>query len=216
MKSFNRRGISLACVSMLSIFTLLGCSESVKDSEIKVAPLHASFSIDVNNINAVVGDADNVFVGYVEKLEGTDYKFPVTVETETGTKEVSSPYTNYSVTVIDNIKGTLKKNEPIPIQKSGGISEDQDLYLLYEDDSLPVEGKYYIFNTYNQEDGSILVSGPNSNIEVNVEDLASGPKSLTAGSKSEIVNSEEYKEYVKAVKNEIKSDRQRFESNYTE
>ncbi|AVK86586.1 hypothetical protein C3943_25460 [Lysinibacillus sp. B2A1] len=183
--------------------TLLVYSESVTtNSEIEVSLLSASFGIDVNNVNAVVGDADNVFVGYVEKLEGTEYKYPVTIETEVGTKEVSSPYTNYSITVIDNIKGKLKKN--ISVQKSGGISQDQDVYLLYEGDSLPVEGRYYIFNTYNQPDGSILISGPNSNIELNIN------------SKSEILSSEEYKKYVEAVKNEVKSDRKRFESDYTE
>ncbi len=202
MKLFNRR-ISSACVSILSMVTLLVYSESVTtNSEIEVSLLSASFGIDVNNVNAVVGDADNVFVGYVEKLEGTEYKHPVTIETEVGTKEVSSPYTNYSITVIDNIKGKLKKN--ISVQKSGGISQDQDVYLLYEGDSLPVEGRYYIFNTYNQPDGSILISGPNSNIELNIN------------SKSEILSSEEYKKYVEAVKNEVKSDRKRFESDYTE
>lgn len=202
MKLFNRR-ISSACVSILSMVTLLVYSESVTtNSEIEVSLLSASFGIDVNNVNAVVGDADNVFVGYVEKLEGTEYKYPVTIETEVGTKEVSSPYTNYSITVIDNIKGKLKKN--ISVQKSGGISQDQDVYLLYEGDSLPVEGRYYIFNTYNQPDGSILISGPNSNIELNIN------------SKSEILSSEEYKKYVEAVKNEVKSDRKRFESDYTE
>ncbi|MNH38937.1 hypothetical protein D3C79_1000410 [compost metagenome] len=69
---------------------------------------------------------------------------------------------------------------------------------------MPVEGRYYIFNTYNQPDGSILISGPNSNIELNIN------------SKSEILSSEEYKKYVEAVKNEVKSDRKRFESDYTE
>lgn len=201
MKLFNRR-ISSACVSILSMVTLVYSESVTTNSEIEVSLLSASFGIDVNNVNAVVGDADNVFVGYVEKLEGTEYKYPVTIETEVGTKEVSSPYTNYSITVIDNIKGKLKKN--ISVQKSGGISQDQDVYLLYEGDSLPVEGRYYIFNTYNQPDGSILISGPNSNIELNIN------------SKSEILSSEEYKKYVEAVKNEVKSDRKRFESDYTE
>ncbi|MEL3956782.1 hypothetical protein NST17_06180 [Caldifermentibacillus hisashii] len=67
----------------------------------------------------------------VEKLEGTEYKFPVTVEPENGAKEVSSSNTNYSITVIDNIKEKLKKNTAIPIQKLGGISENIDMYKLY-------------------------------------------------------------------------------------
>lgn len=206
MKRINRR-LSLVCVSALSMFALWGCSanENANKAEIEVAPLHATFDINIGNVNEVVGDADNVFVGYVEKLEGTEYKYPVTIETEGGTKEVSSPYTNYSITVVDNIKGKLKKNNAIPMQKSGGQSEeDKNLYLLYEDDFLPEEGKYYIFNAYTQPDGSSLISGPNSNIE------------LDANSKSEIVSSETYKEYKKAVQNEVKSDRQRFDSKYSE
>ncbi|MEC1178260.1 cell surface protein [Metasolibacillus meyeri] len=201
MKLFNR-GTPLVCTALLFTFALFGCSENVKDEEIVVAPLHATYSIDVSNINAVVGDADNVFVGYVEKLEGTEYKFPVTVETEDGTKEVAHPYTNYSITVIDNIKGALKADTTIPVQKSGGLSEDQDMYILYENDMLPVEGKYYIFNTYNQPDGSILISGVNSNIELN---------SLTRN--NDFSNTKEFKEYKTAVKNQVMSDRERFETN---
>lgn len=206
MKKFKQRFFSIS-VSALAITTLLGCTSSeTTQEEIEVASLHATFDFDIDNINAVVGDADNVFVGYVDKLEGTEYKFPVTVETENGTKEVSSPYTNYSITVIDNIKGKLKKNQNIPIQKSGGQSEeDKNLYLLYEGDFLPEEGKYYIFTSYNQPDGSILISGPNSNVEINAE------------SKSEIVSAKEYKDYKKAVQNEEKTNnRQRFESKYEE
>ncbi|MGG6447370.1 cell surface protein [Pseudobacillus badius] len=202
----NRR-LLLVSVSTLSLFGLWGCSTSTNNAEIKVAPLHASYAIDVNDINEVVGDADNVFVGYVEKLKGTEYKFPVTKETEDGgTKELSMPYTNYSITVVDNIKGKLKKNKPIPMQKTGGQSEeDKNLYLVYEKDNLPKERKYYIFNTYNQPDGTILIpGGPNSSIELN------------AARKSEIVSSKKYKEFKKAVRNQVKSDRKRFESKYNE
>ncbi|MFC0475564.1 cell surface protein [Robertmurraya beringensis] len=200
MKLFKKQFVLLFILALL-IVGLVGCSE--KEKVMKVAHLHGTFDINVDNVNEVVGDADNVFVGYVDKIEGTEYKFPVTVETENGTKEVTSPYTNYSITVVDNIKGRLKKNNSIPMQKSGGISEDSDIYILYEDDSLPEEGKYYIFNTYNQPDGSILISGPNSNIVLNVTD------------KSEIVSSKEYKKYKEAVKNEVKTDRKRFSSKYS-
>ncbi|WP_052404896.1 hypothetical protein [Bacillus rubiinfantis] len=34
---------------------------------------------------------------------------------------------------------------------------------MYEDDTLPEEGKAYVFLAYTQDDGSLLVSGPNSN-----------------------------------------------------
>lgn len=206
MKYFKQRFFSIS-ISALAIMTLLGCnSTETTQKEIEVARLHAAFDFDIDNIHAVVGDADNVFVGYVNKLESTEYKFPVTVETDNGTKEVSSPYTNYSITVINNMKGKLKKDEIIPMQKSGGQSkEDENVYVLYEDDFLPEEEKYYIFTSYNQPDGSILISGPHSNVEINAE------------SKSEIVSATEYKDYEKAVQHEEKpTNRQRFESKYEE
>lgn len=34
---------------------------------------------------------------------------------------------------------------------------------MYEDDTLPEEGKSYVFLAYAQVDGSLLISGPNSN-----------------------------------------------------
>lgn len=203
MKKYSHY-LFLLCTLGLFLFILFGYSSSEKTKHILVAPMHGSFDIDPAIPNELVGFADNVFVGYVEKLEGTEYKFPVTIETEGETKEVSKPYTNYSVTVVDNIKGKLKKNNAIPMQKAGGISEEEDLYLLFEDDFLPEEGKYYIFSTFTQPDGSLLISGPNSNIALNAEN------------KSEIVSSDNYKKYSKAVENEIKSNRERFKSNYSE
>ncbi|MGE7903314.1 hypothetical protein ACQKNS_02755 [Peribacillus sp. NPDC094092] len=117
---------------------------------------------------------------------------------------MTDPYTNNLITVIENIKGKLKKNTAIPMQKSGGITEEKDMYILYEDDFLPEEGKFYIFNTYNQPDGSILINGPNSNLEIDVN------------KKSEIVSSKEYKKYKDAVKNEVKTNRERSKSKYEE
>lgn len=161
----------------LSLFTMIamlasGCSNSnvdkniTKAGEVPTSYLHASFDINVDNSKEVVGFADYVFVGFVEEMTGTDYKFPVTKETEDGPKELKSPYTNYSIKVLDNIKGNLKKDVSIPLQKSGGLSEDKSTYFLFEDDSLPQKGKVYVFTATAEQDGSLLVSGPNSNIEV--------------------------------------------------
>ena len=86
--------------------------------EIKTSYLRGTFSIDYSDLNAVVGDADYVFVGTVASEEGTVYKDAVTVETDDGkTREVSGPYTNYTVNVTKNIKGNLVTDTAIPIQK---------------------------------------------------------------------------------------------------
>ncbi|WP_342415983.1 cell surface protein [Paenibacillus sp. FSL R10-2782] len=211
----------------LSIFTTVailasGCSnpkidKNIKKSgEIPTSYTQASFVIDINNPKEVVGYADYAFVGLVEEMTGTDYKFPVTKETEDGPKVLTMPYTNYSVKVLDNIKGNLKKDVSIPIQKFGGLNDDKSEYFLFEDDSLPQKGKVYVFTATAEQDGSLLVSGPNSNIEVKTDFFSK--KSIQPISEESIANeltkTEEYKTYQDAYKNEIVKDRERSTSKY--
>ena len=90
-----------AVVILLVIGVLFFCIAKPSTSdEIKTSYLRGTFSIDYSDLNAVVGDADYVFVGTVASEEGTVYKDAVTVETDDGkTREVSGPYTNYTVNV---------------------------------------------------------------------------------------------------------------------
>jgi hypothetical protein len=192
---------------LLSSTLLIGACSNVNNfskSDLPVTNLSGSFSIDVHDLSQVVGDADYVFVAKVNDEIETIYKDTVTIETKDGDKEVSDPYTKYSITVIDNIKGKLKKNKEFDILKAGGISEDKKSIILYEDDELFKEDNYYIMSVYAQPDGSLLVSGPNSSL------------ALANTSKAEIVSSEEYKKYKKAFENEKVSDRLRFKSSHEE
>ncbi len=135
-----------------------------------ISVFKASFGIDYNRLEEVVGDADYVFVGNVVSEDDVVYKHAVTVETEDGkTQEVSTPYTNYTVNITQNIKGNLITEEDIPIQKAGGFSKDGTECFLYEGDELPIAGNTYIFFAYAQLDGSLLVSGPISNINIKAE-----------------------------------------------
>ena len=145
-----------AVVILLVIGVLFFCIAKPSTSdEITTSYLRGTFSIDYSDLNAVVGDADYVFVGTVASEEGTVYKNAVTVETDDGkTREVSSPYTNYNVNVTKNIKGNLVTDTAIPIQKSGGLSEDGSQYFVYEGDELPVVGNEYIFFAYAQPAGA--------------------------------------------------------------
>lgn len=152
-----------------------------------------------------MGDADYVFVGTVVSEEGNVYKDAITVETNVGnTKVISSPYTNYMVNVKENIKGNLITDEAIPIQKSGGLSEDGTQYFIYEGDELPVVGNTYIFFAYTQPDGSLLISGPISNMSMdnNTNGIALFSDSL------------EYDNVLEAYNNQIDSGRTRFNSIY--
>lgn len=83
---------------------------------------------------------------YFVSCDGTEYRNVITTEDEKGNpKEVGSPYTNYTIQVLENIKGELITDKPIPIVKQGGISEKQDAIYLFENDSLPSENSIYIF-----------------------------------------------------------------------
>lgn len=127
----------------------------------KVSEMKSTYCLDVNDMSAVVGDVDYVFVGKVEKNIDTVYKYPVEVKGET----VTTPYTNYSVSVIKDIKGDLPEGKTIEIQKAGGISEDGKTYFVYENDVIVDEGGYYVMLAYAQPDGSLLMSGANSTLK---------------------------------------------------
>lgn len=177
---------------------------------ISTSILFGTYTIDINNINELVGDADYVFAGKVVSLEGYEYKFPVIVENEDGNEiEQSLPYTNYTVKVLKNIKGDLITDNSIPIQKAGGLSQDGSQYVVYEEDELPEVGSSYIFMAYVQEDGSILATGPKSNEKINMMVKANG-----FTSEDSILKSDEYLKTVDAMKNQVETDRERFKASY--
>ena len=149
--------------------------------------------------------AVGIFIRYSVLPEINQEEENKEVETDDGkTREVSGPYTNYTVNVTKNIKGNLVTDTAIPIQKSGGLSEDGSQYFVYEGDELPVVGNEYIFFAYAQPDGSLLISGPVSNMSVsdNTSDIA--PFS----------DSTEYSDNVDAYNNQVDSGRTRFTSSY--
>ena len=87
------------------------------------------------------------------------------------------PLTHYNVTVVSNIKGELPLNETVPLIKSGGISQDATMYILYNDDSLPELGKYYICSTNLYKDGCYWAGGPNSTRLISLTALKSNSNS---------------------------------------
>lgn len=177
---------------------------NVDISKLPVYPMRATFVYDTNNVKEAVGICDYVFIGEVVSCDGTQYKNIITMEDENGKpKEVGSPYTNYTINVMENIKGELITEESIKITKQGGVSKNRDAVYVFENDELPVANNTYIFLAYAQKDGSLLVSGPNSNVLLN-----------TTGTYSSTSNTE-YTEYKEAVENEINPvERKRYTSIY--
>ena len=198
---------SAVCLTFILTLTLVNINSQGNGNTSKeptISRIEASFAIDTSDKKQTIGDSDYVFVAKVINETKTIYKDPIQIETENGTKEVSSPYTVYSIEVVDNIKGNLKKNTSFEIEKEGGLSEDGNIVCLYEDDELLKQDTYYILLGYAQPDGSILVSGPNSSIMLNVD------------SKSDIQKSSEFKDYKKSLENEIVRNRNRYKSKYEE
>jgi len=90
---------------------------------------------DSENIPALTGFADNVFVAKVISEEGTYYE-----------NVTNHPNTIYSLSVIENIKGTLPTDDLIKVYKHGGVNKDGSLYIPEEDVFVKV-GEYYLFIT---------------------------------------------------------------------
>ncbi len=197
----------LIVVIVIASICFIWLNKMPYDGEAQVSYLKGSFVIDYNNLSAVVGDADYVFVGEVVSEDGTEYRDYVTVETETGgSKVVGDPYTKYTIIVTENIKGNLITEEAFPIMKYGGVSEDGRACYLFEGDELPVVGGTYIFFAYAQEDGSLLISGPVSNVPMeNDEGVARMNNDAIT-----------YEEVVNAYQNQIDSGRKRAVSTYEE
>lgn len=191
----------VTCVILISLIfsTFVIINHFNNNAEPVIERISGSCTIDVYNPKAVVGDVDYVFVGYVNEKNDTVYRF-----------QKDDPYTNYSVIILENIKGNLVKDEPISIQKYGGISKDGDCILLAEDDYLPEQGKIYIFTVRVQDDGCLLVSGPNSSIVL--EDVINQKIDVNTdnyGITEDILNSSKLvSTYKDAVVNQIKSNRQ--------
>lgn len=163
-------GIIASAISILTIGCFLTINTYAEKAEPKKkeVPTYAIFSdytLDVDNPDEVVEDADYVFVGKVTEETGTIYKNKTPIEQEDGSIEyIGEAYTNYKVEVISNLKNELTLNKEIALEKQGGIREDGSAYDVFEDDQLPEEGEIYIFTAYTQDDGSLLVAGGNSTI----------------------------------------------------
>lgn len=190
------------CSTLLVGSLLTGCGTSEKSSltdlsnidvrKLPINTIQASFICDPDNPREVAGAADYIFAGKVISNDGTEYQYVAPLEDENGNiVETGVPYTHYTVQVIENIKGALQEEEPISLVKSGGIEQNQKSISLYENDCLPEAEKAYIFVAYTQEDGSLLVSGPNSNTLIPVE------------APNKIVKSQEYKKYKEAAAHQI-------------
>ena len=188
----------LICLIAVAFSCLAGCStETLSREEIAaligtddfpVEKIDGSYSIDISDLRQVVGDSDYVVVAEVCDYESTSYSV-------TGT-----PLTQYSIQVIENIKGKLDTSIQLSLIKEGGINQDNDRFLVYSGDILPRVGGYYIFCIYGQSSGGIRVCGAGYTLSIYNEE--------------NYQEEENYKNIIDAYENEIVSDRTRYSSAY--
>lgn len=153
--------------------------------------------INIKNPKEVVGFGDYVFVARIdEEIKN--------VHSSAEDLDPGIPMTTYSITVIDNLKGKIKKNTPVELNKIGGISSSSNMVTLLEGDTMLEEDKYYILVAAGNDDGSI------------VQAAATGAVKLDVTSKEEIMSSQAYKDYKKYIKEEVKYQRPRYKSKYEE
>jgi len=171
----------------------------VLDSSVPVTIIPVLGVHDISDLRVQVGDADYVFVGLVQSVVGTEYQ-----------GDPAIVYTNYRVTVLDNIKGSLVF-DTIPLQKFGGITQDGSRCLIPENDYQPSQNLLCVFFAYAQPDGSLTVTGYRSNVSLGTVFLGSGsgvPISLN------LQNSEVYQRIKTAYQNQVVTNRERFISLY--
>lgn len=191
MKKTNNGKIFFVCSTLLIIaICLAGCSKTINVKNLETKYLSPSYVVDMDKPEEVIGICNNVFVGYVESMKDTYYISDL-------------PYTRYNVRVIKNIKGDLPLDTTVLVNKEGGVSEDLSYNILFENDSLPDEGKYYIFNVRERtEDGSYTASGMNTTILIDDIDMPSITGDITSKNSNKEIDllekSKIYKKYVDA------------------
>jgi len=165
---------STACTSRTSVATIASESE-VANSKINLSRLptsvrHSSSIIDRKDRGQFVALADYVVVGRVDSYDGVTYRDVQEIETTSGKRVVGDPYSHYTITALENLKGDLVLGEPIPIQKSGGVDMSGRTVVAEEGDIFPQVGKIYVFLMFAQPDGeTLLVSGLNSNVAIEAD-----------------------------------------------
>jgi hypothetical protein len=157
--------LTFLCIAL----TLNGCVNGTGSSQTKVSPsptvtedgvpiehVSATYVIDLSDPVVAAAEADYVFVGKVNSIADERQLFG----------EFSIPYTFFSVTVLQNMKGDLITDEPIEVFQSGGYDSGRERYVMMGDEPLAEVGGIYIMMANTQIDGTLFVSGANSCVAI--------------------------------------------------
>jgi len=191
----NTKIVIIIIMLCMSLFATQFLMKSQK--ELPIQYVSGMNVINIKNSMEVVGFGDYVFVARIdEEIKN--------VHSSAEDLDPGIPMTTYSITVIDNLKGKIKKNTPVELSKIGGISSSSNMVTLLEGDTMLEEDKYYILVAAGNHDGSI------------VQAAATGAVKLDVTSEEEIVSSQAYKDYEKYIEEEVEYQRPRYKSKYEE
>lgn len=195
MMNKNTKIVIIIIMLCMSLFATQFLMTSQK--ELPIQYVSGMNVINIKNPMEVVGFGDYVFVARIdEEIKN--------VHSSAEDLDPGIPMTTYSITVIDNLKGKIKKNTPVELSKIGGISSSSNMVTLLEGDTMLEEDKYYILVAAGNDDGSI------------VQAAATGAVKLDVTSEKEIVSSQAYKDYEKYIEEEVEYQRPRYKSMYEE
>lgn len=191
----NTRIVIIIIMLCMSLFATQYLMKS--PNELPIQYVSGMNVINIENPKEVVGYGDYVFVARIdEEIKN--------VHSSVEDLDPGIPMTTYSITVIDNLKGKVKKNTPIEFSKIGGISSSSNMVTLLEGDIILEEDQCYILVAAGNDDGSMIQAA------------ATGAVKLDVTSKEEIMSSQLYKDYKKHIKEEVKYQRPRYKSKYEE
>lgn len=158
--------------------------------------VHSVYVADTSTPEKAIGASNYAFVAVVNSIKGVDYRNPVEIKEGFGKSRIDyDPYTKYSITILQNIKGELVTNKEIEILQFGGLNKDGESYTISDDAKmLEVGKKYILMPSVIAETGEIEVSNPNNIVLLEEEKSAS--KNI-AFNENNLIN-----KYVSAYKNQ--------------
>ena len=120
-------------VILLSLSGIILCNNKKTDKDLPIYYSHAAYKYDTSTPEKAIGISENVIVARIDRVKDTVYKHPIEIVKDNETKIVYTPYTIYEITVIENIKGSIKVNEKIAFMQYGGLNYDKQSYTLLDD-----------------------------------------------------------------------------------
>lgn len=118
----------------------------VESSDAGSSDIEVRYAIDAMDPRELVGFATDVFVGHVVEEAGSEGA------SLSGPGEKALPRTQFSVEVLNNVKGEAEGT--VTVSQLGGYDEEEGREVRVRGDSLLEPGKEYLFvTTYDPEDG---------------------------------------------------------------